>query len=170
MRNIIKEIIKEETNKGQMDVLEVIVLQDIINSDTRIVNEKAIKALVNKTVNIIKKCTNSMDGDFYYEVRDIQHPTFNTDVVVHRITFIAEDLSPYLNCVKGKGMRMIRSNHDKGEVNFYRDLSNMDLKQYWDKMPENSTHRDTWKKGAFFEFYHPEMLNLTLSGRLSVEV
>ena len=80
MRNIIRKIIKEETNKGQMDVLEIIVLQDIINSDTRVINEKAIKALVNKTVNIIKKCTNNQDGDFYYQVRDVQHPSCKTDL------------------------------------------------------------------------------------------
>ena len=161
MRNIISKILKEETNKGQMDLLEVIVLQDIINSDTRVINDKAIKALVNKTVNIIKKCTNNKEGDFYYEVRDIQHSLFNIDVVVHRITFIGEELSPYLNCIKDKVMRMIRSNHDKGEVNLYREYNKSDLKQYWDKMPDNSTYRSTWTKDEFFEFYHPEMLELT---------
>lgn len=170
MRNIIRKIIKEETNKGQVDVLEVIVLQDIINSDTRVINEKAIKALVNKTVNIIKKCTNNQDGDFYYEVRDVQHSLFNIDVVVHRITFIGEELSPYLNCIKDKAMRMIRSNHDKGEVNLYREYNKSDLKQYWDKMPENSTFRNTWTKDAFFEFYHPEMLNLTMVDKIRLEV
>lgn len=169
MRNIIRKIIKEETKKGQMDVLEVIVLQDIINSDTRIINEKAIKTLVNKTVNIIKKCTNNKEGDFYYEVRNVQHPTFNTDVVVHRVTFIGEELSPYINCVKDRSMRMIRSNHDKGEVNLYRDMTNLDLKEYWNKMPENSTYRNTWTKDAFFEFYHPEMIKLTLVDKIGLE-
>lgn len=169
MRNIIRKIIKEETKKGQMDVLEVIVLQDIINSDTRIINEKAIKALVNKTVNIIKRCTNNQEGSYYYEVRNVQHPTFNTDVVVHRITFIGEELSPYLNCVKDRAMRMIRSNHDKGEINLYRDYYKSDLKQYWDKMPDNSTYRNSWTKDEFFKFYHPEMIELTRVDKIRLE-
>lgn len=169
MRSLIKKVLQEETKNSPKNLFEIIILQDIINSDTRIINEKAIKALINKTVNIIKRCTNNQEGSYYYEVRNVQHPTFNTDVVVHRITFIGEELSPYLNCVKDRAMRMIRSNHDKGEINLYRDMTIMDLKEYWNKMPDNSTYRNTWTKDAFFEFYHPEMIELTRVDKIRLE-
>lgn len=169
MRSLIKKLLQEETKNSPKNLFEIIILQDIINSDTRIINEKAIKALVNKTVNIIKRCTNNQEGSYYYEVRNVQHPIFNTDVVVHRITFIGEELSPYLNCVKDRAMRMIRSNHDKGEINLYRDMTIIDLKEYWKKMPDNSTYRNTWTKDAFFEFYHPEMIELTRVDKIRLE-
>lgn len=169
MSSLIKKVLQEETKNSPKNLFEIIILQDIINSDTRIINEKAIKTLVNKTVNIIKRCTNNQEGSYYYEVRNVQHPTFNTDVVVHRITFIGEELSPYLNCVKDRAMRMIRSNHDKGEINLYRDMTIMDLKEYWNKMPDNSTYRNTWTKDAFFEFYHPEMIELTRVDKIRLE-
>jgi hypothetical protein len=64
-----------------MDVFEVIVLQDIINSDRRVINEKAIKALVNEAVNIIKKCTNNYEGQFYCDLRDVQLPNYNSNLL-----------------------------------------------------------------------------------------
>lgn len=169
MRKIIRKILNEEIIKDKIDVFEIIVLQDIINSNTRIVDDKAIKSLIHKTFNFIKKCTNNKEGVFYYQVRNIQHPTFNTDIIFHRITFIGHGLSPYLNCVKEKGMKMIRVNHDKGEINLYSNINKSSLNQYWDKMPENSTYRSTWKKKAFFDFYHQEMIKLTLKDKIKIE-
>ena len=92
MKQLIKQILTEETEKRSNDLFEIIVKQDIINSDTRRIDRKAIDQLVSKLVSIIKKCTNDKTGEFLYQVRNIRHSIFTTDVVYHRLIFISNEL------------------------------------------------------------------------------
>ena len=171
MKELIKQIIQEETEKRSNDLFEIIVKQDIINSDTRRIDRKAIDQLVSKLVSIIQKCTNDKTGEFLYQVRNIKHGIFTTDVVYHRLIFISDDLGRYLPCVKDKTQRMVWMNHDKGEVNFRENIGNREVKSILKDIPDNSTYRDTWTKDEFFEFYHPEMLELTTKpfNRINIE-
>jgi hypothetical protein len=57
MKQLIKQILKEETEKSSNDLFEIIVKQDIIKSDTRRIDRKAINQLISKLVGILKKCT-----------------------------------------------------------------------------------------------------------------
>lgn len=100
MKELIKQILKEETEKSSNDLFEIIVKQDIINSDTRRIDRKAIDKLINKLVMIVMKCTNNQDGEFIYQVRNIKHGTFNTDVVYHRLMFIGVELERYVRCIE----------------------------------------------------------------------
>jgi hypothetical protein len=102
MKQLIKQILKEENEKRSNDLFEIIVNQDIINSDTRRIDRKAIDQLISKLVGILKKCTNNKEGEYIYQVRNIQHSTFNTDIVYHRLIFIGSDLGRYLHCLKDK--------------------------------------------------------------------
>jgi hypothetical protein len=52
-------------------------------------------------------------------------------------------------------------NHDKVEVILKENITNKEIQTILKDMPENSTYRDTWTKDEFFEFYHPEMIELT---------
>ena len=161
MKQLIKQILMEETEKRSNDLFEIIVMQDIINSDTRRIDRKAIDQLVSKLAGILKKCTNDKKGELLYQIRNIQHAIFNTDVVYHRMIFISDDLGRYLPCVKDKTQRMVWMNHDKGEVIFRENITNREVKSILKDIPANSTYRYTWTKDEFFEFYHPEMLELT---------
>ena len=171
MKELIKQIIQEETEKRSNDLFEIIVKQDIINSDTRRIDRKAIDQLIYKLVGILKKCTNNKEGEYLYQVRNIKHGIFNTDVVYHKLIFISDDLGRYLPCVKDKTQRMVWMNHDKGEVNFREKIGNREVKSILKDIPDNSTYRDTWTKDEFFEFYHPEMLELTTKpfNRINIE-
>ena len=100
MKQLIKQILKEEIEKRSNDLFEIIVKQDIINSDTRRIDRKAIDQLISKLVGILEKCTNNKEGEYLYQVRNIQHSTFNTDIVYHRLIFIGSDLGRYVNCIK----------------------------------------------------------------------
>ena len=171
MKQLIKQILIEETEKRSNDLFEIIVKQDIINSDTRRIDRKAIDQLISKLVGILTKCTNNKEGEYLYQVRNIQHGIFNTDVVYHRLIFISDDLGRYLPCVKDKTQRMVWMNHDKGEVNFRENIGDREVKSILKDIPHNSTYRDTWTKDEFFEFYHPEMLELTTKpfNRINIE-
>lgn len=171
MKQLIKQILIEETEKRTKDLFEIIIKQDIIISDTRKIDRKAIDQLVSKLVGILKKCTNNKEGEFLYQVRNIQHGIFNTDVVYHRLMFISDDLGRYFPCVKDKTQRMVWMNHDKGEVIFRENITNREVKYLLNDIPENSTYRDTWTKDEFFEFYHPEMIELTTKpfNRINIE-
>jgi hypothetical protein len=170
MKELIKQILKEETEKSSNDLFEIIVKQDIINSDTRRIDRKAIDQLISKLVGILKKCTNNKEGEFLYQVRNIQHSIFNTDVVYHRLFFISYDLARYLPCVKDKIQRLVWLNHDKGEIILRENLTNLEIKTTLKDMPKNSTHRYSWTKDEFFEFYHPEMLELTIKPFVRINV
>ncbi len=161
MKQLIKQILKEETEKRSNDLFEIIVKQDIINSDTRRIDRKAIDLLISKLVGILNKCSNNKEGNYLYQVRNIQHSIFNTDIVYHRLIFISNGLGRYLSCVKDKTQRMVRMNHDKVEVILKENITNKEIQTILKDMPENSTYRDTWTKDEFFEFYHPEMIELT---------
>lgn len=170
MNQLIKQILKEETEKSSNDLFEIIVKQDIINSNTRRIDRKAIDQLISKLVGILKKCTNNKEGKYLYQVRNIQHGIFNTDVVYHRLIFISDNLGRYLPCVKDKTQRMVWMNHDKVEVNFRENITNREVKSILKDIPENSTYRDTWTKIEFFEFYHPEMLELTIKPYIRINI
>jgi hypothetical protein len=170
MKQLIKQILKEETEKSSNDLFEIIVKQDIINSDTRRIDRKAIDQLVSKLVGILKKCTNNKEGEYLYQIRNIQHPTFNTDIVYHRLIFIGSDLGRYLPCVKDKTQRIVWINHDKGEVIYREKIGNREVKSILKDIPENSTYRHTWTKDEFFKFYHPEMLELTIKPFIKINI
>ncbi len=170
MKHIIKQILTEETEKRSNDLYEIIVKQDIINSDTRKIDRKAIDQLISKLVGILKKCTNNKEGEYLYQVRNIQHEIFNTDVVYHRLIFISDNLGRYLPCLKDKTQRMVWMNHDKGEVNYREYITNREVKSILKDIPENSTYRDTWTKDEFFEFYHPEMLEFTIKPYIRINI
>jgi dGTP triphosphohydrolase len=161
MKELIKQILKEETEKSSNDLFEIIVKQDIINSDTRRIDRKAIDKLINKLVMIVMKCTNNQDGEFIYQVRNIKHGTFNTDVVYHRLMFIGVELERYVRCIEDWVFRYALKNHDTSEVTFKSNLSKKEIIDLLKKAPKNSTYRNTWTKESFFEFYHPEMVSLT---------
>jgi hypothetical protein len=55
MKLLIKQIMKEETEKRSNDLYEIIVKQDIINLDTRKIDRKAIDQLISKLVGILRK-------------------------------------------------------------------------------------------------------------------
>ena len=171
MKQLIKQILTEETEKRSKDLFEIIIQQDIINSDSRRIDRKVIDQLINKLVGILKKCTNNKEGEYLYQVRNIKHGIFNTDVVYHKLIFISDDLGRYLPCVKDKTQRMVWMNHDKGEVNFWEKIGNREVNSILKDIPDNSTYRDTWTKDEFFEFYHPEMLELTSKpfNRINIE-
>ena len=171
MKQLIKQILTEETEKRSKDLFEIIIQQDIINSDSRRIDRKVIDQLINKLVGILKKCTNNKEGEYLYQVRNIKHGIFNTDVVYHRLIFISDDLGRYLPCVKDKTQRMVWMNHDKGEVIYREKIGNREVKSILKDIPENSTYRHTWTKDEFFEFYHPEMIELTTKpfNRINIE-
>jgi hypothetical protein len=171
MKQLIKQILTEETEKRSKDLFEIIIQQDIINSDSRRIDRKVIDQLINKLVGILKKCTNNKEGEYLYQVRNIKHGIFNTDLVYHRLIFISDDLGRYLPCVKDKTQRMVLMNHDKGEVIYREKIGNREVKSILKDIPENSTYRHTWTKDEFFEFYHPEMIELTTKpfNRINIE-
>jgi hypothetical protein len=170
MKQLIKQILEEETEKRSNDLFEIIVMQDIINSDTRKIDRKAIDQLISKLVGILKKCTNNKEGECLYQVRNIQHGIFNTDVVYHRLIFISDDLSRYLPCVKDKTQKLVLMNHDKGEVILRENITNREVKSILKDIPKNSTYRDTWTKDEFFEFYHLEMIELTTKPFIRINI
>jgi hypothetical protein len=170
MKELIKQIIQEETEKRSNDLFEIIVKQDIINSDTRRIDRKAIDQLVSKLVSIIKKCTNNKEGEYLYQVRNIQHFIFNTDIVYHRLIFIGSDLGRYVHCLKDKTQKLVLMNHDKGEVILRENITNREVKSILKDAPKNSTYRHTWTKDEFFEFYHPEMLELTIKPFIKINI
>ena len=170
MKQLIKQILTEETEKRSKDLFEIIIQQDIINSDTRRIDRKAIDQLVSKLVSIIKKCTNDKTGEFLYQVRNIRHSIFTTDVVYHRLIFISNELERYLPCIKDKTQRSVWMNHDKGEIILRENLTNIEIKTILKDIPKNSTHRNSWTKDEFFEFYHPEMLELTIKPFVRINI
>jgi hypothetical protein len=170
MKQLIKQILKEEIEKRSNDLFEIIVKQDIINSDTRRIDRKAIDQLISKLVGILKKCTNNKEGEYLYQVRNIQHSTFNTDIVYHRLIFIGSDLGRYLHCLKDKTQKLILMNHDKGEVILRENITNREVKSILKDIPKNSTYRHTWTKDEFFEFYHTEMLELTIKPYIKINI
>ncbi len=170
MKHLIKQILKEETSKSSKDLYEIIILQDIINSDTRIVNKTAIQSLINKVIKDIRRCTNNRDGDYYYQVRTNEHEVFNSDIIVHRILYVGKDVRWYKKCVTDKVKQMIRKNHDKGDVKLITDVTESDMRYILKDFTKNSTHRDTWSKDDFFEFYHPEMVELTKIPYLKIDI
>jgi hypothetical protein len=151
----------EETEKRSNDLYEIIVKQDIINSDTRKIDRKAIDQLISKLVRILTKCTNNQEGEYLYQIRNIKHESFNTDIVYHRLIYIGNDLGRYFPCVQDKILRLIRMNHDKGEIILLESISDNEINSILKDIPKNSTYRDTWTKDKFFEFYHAEMIELT---------
>ena len=170
MKQLIKQILTEETEKRSKDLFEIIIQQDIINSDSRRIDRKVIDQLINKLVGILKKCTNNKEGEYLYQVRNIKHGIFNTDLVYHRLIFISDDLGRYLPCVKDKTQRMVLMNHDKGEVIYREKIGNREVKSILKDIPENSTYRHTWTKDEFFKFYHPEMLELTIKPFIKINI
>jgi predicted Mrr-cat superfamily restriction endonuclease len=161
MKHLIRQILIEETEKRSNDLFEIIVKQDIINSDTRKIDRKAIDQLISKLVRILSKCTNNQEGEYLYQIRNIKHESFNTDIVYHRLIYIGNDLGRYFPCVQDKILRLIRMNHDKGEIILLESISDNEINSILKDIPKNSTYRDTWTKDKFFEFYHAEMIELT---------
>ena len=170
MKQLIKKILKEETIKSSKDLYEIIILQDIINSDTRIIDKSAIQHLINKVVSIIRRCTSDKDGDYYYQVRTNEHAVFKSDIIVHRIIYVGEDVRRYKKCITEKVKLMIRKNHDKGEVKLITDITEADVKDLIKHFTKNSTHRDTWSKDAFFDFYHEDMVELSTIPYIKIEL
>lgn len=64
MKQLIQQILIEETEKRSNDLFEIIVKQDIINSDTRRIDRKGIDQLISKLVGLLKKCMNNKEGEF----------------------------------------------------------------------------------------------------------
>ena len=170
MKQLIKKILKEETIKSSKDLYEIIILQDIINSDTRIIDKSAIQHLINKVVSIIRRCTSDKDGDYYYQVRTNEHEVFKSDIIVHRIIYVGEDVRRYKKCITEKVKLMIRKNHDKGEVKLITDITEADVKDLLKHFTKNSTHRATWSKDAFFDFYHEDMVELSTIPYIKIEL
>ena len=170
MKHLIKEILKEETINSSKDLYEIIILQDIINSDTRIVNKSAIETLINKVIKEIRKCTNNKAGDYYYQVRTNEHEVFNSDIIVHRIIYVGEDVRWHKKCISEKVKQIIRKNHDKGEVKLITDVTESDVKDILKHFTKNSTHRETWSKDAFFEFYHDDMVELSKVPYIKIDI
>ena len=61
-------------------------------------------------------------------------------------------------------------NHDKGEIILRENLTNIEIKTILKDIPKNSTHRNSWTKDEFFEFYHPEMLELTIKPFVRINI
>jgi len=170
MKSLTNQILKKGMIKNTNDLFEITIQQDIINSDTRIVNKSAIQLLINKVIKDIRKCTNNKDGDYYYQVRTNEHEVFNSDIILHRIIFVAKDIGWYKKCVSEKMKIIIRKNHDKGDIKFIADVTQSDVNNILKNFTKNSSHRETWSKDAFFEFYHEDMVELTKVPYIKIDI